>query len=232
VENFIPGFIFCCYKNDIPKSLEDIIITNSDSNNFLTISRRTRIIYILFGKNKKPAKLVSLDRYGYEIPERIIECKRIFPKMKDPIGRLWIENWFNGNPIDPSRINEIISALNWLHQFQNNTSNEIMRKEFVEETEIDGIRKSLIKIKGIPLEKYETWLEEYSSFVDEHVIHKTAVHGDFWYSNILIESKTNTIKVIDWENFRSVGNPFYDYILFIFNFMTMSDGNDYFVGQF
>ncbi len=226
-KNFIPSFIFCCYKSDMSKSLEDHIIANSDTKNFLMIGRRTRIIYILLGNNKKPTKLFSLDRYGYEIPEVIVECNRVFPKMKDPIERLWSEDWIDGHPIEPSKTNDVIAAFSWLQQFQNDTSDEIMTKEFVEETEIKWIKESLIKIKDIPLKKYETWLEEYVSYIDKHTIYKTAVHGDFWYSNILIESKTNSINVIDWENFKSAGNPFYDYILFMFNFMTMSNGNDF-----
>ena len=225
-KNFIPGFIFCCYKNDISKSLEDSLITNSDTDNFLMVSRRTRIIYILLGQNKKPVKLVSLDRYGYEIPEKIVECNRVFPKMKDPTERLWIEDWIKGHPIEPSKINEAMTTLNWLDQFQKDTSDGVMTKEFVEDTEINSIREGLIKIKNIPFNEYEIWLKEYVSYIDKHIICKTAVHGDFWYANILIESKTNNIKILDWENFREAGNPFYDYISFIFNFMTMSDGDD------
>jgi|APSaa5957512535_1039671.scaffolds.fasta_scaffold00589_19 ubiquinone/menaquinone biosynthesis C-methylase UbiE len=217
---FVPSFIFCCYKNDIPTSLEDSIITNSNTTNFVMISRSVRIIYILFGKNKKPGKLVSLNRYGYEIPNEVIKCERVFPKMKDPVDRLWMEEWIDGHPIELSRTDEVIASLNWLHQFQKNTSDEVMTKKFVEDTEINHIRKGLMKIKNIPLEKYEMWLKEYLSYVDEHVICKTAIHGDFWYGNILIETKTNKVKVIDWENFKPIGNPFWDYLAFIFNFMT------------
>jgi len=184
------------------------------------ISRSVRIIYILFGKNKKPGKLVSLNRYGYEIPNEVIKCERVFPKMKDPVDRLWMEEWIDGHPIELSRTDEVIASLNWLHQFQKNTSDEVMTKKFVEDTEINHIRKGLMKIKNIPLEKYEMWLKEYLSYVDEHVICKTAIHGDFWYGNILIETKTNKVKVIDWENFKPIGNPFWDYLAFIFNFMT------------
>ena len=225
-KNFIPSFIFCCYKNDILKSVEESIVTNSDTNNFLMISRRARIIYILFAKNKKPIKLISLDRYGYEIPEKITKCNRIFPNMKDPIERLWVEDWIEGKPIDPSRINEVIASFNWLHQFQKDTSDGNMTKEFVEDTEIKQARENLIKIKNIPLEKYEVWLKDYVSYIEEHTICKTAVHGDFWYSNILIESKTNKIKVLDWENFTPAGNPFSDYLAFMLYLMTMYDENN------
>jgi len=226
IKNFVPNYIFCCYKNKISESLEDFIIRSTKTKNFLTISRKHRILYIILGKNKKPGKLVSINRYGLIIPEKIVKCKRIFPKMKDPIERLWEDDWIEGKPIDPANTDQIFAAFNWLHEFQNYTSNGRMTKKFIEETEMHWIRNSLKKIKNLPLEQYEIWLNKYLSYVDQHSIYKTGVHGDFWYGNILIESKTQNVKVIDWENFKEIGNPFYDYMLFIFNFMIMFSEND------
>jgi ubiquinone/menaquinone biosynthesis C-methylase UbiE len=220
-KKFVPNYIFCCYKNNIPKTLEDFIIKNT--NSFLMISRRHRILYILLEKNKEPKKIVSVNRYGLEIPEKIVKFERVFPKMKEPMERLWEGEWIEGKPIDPIKIDQVFATFDWLRQFQKDTQNEIMNKEFIEETEIEWIRNSLKKINGLPLEQYDVWLNEYLSYICKQPIHKTAVHGDFWYGNILINLKTHNVNVIDWENFKEVGNPFYDYMLFVFNFMIMFD---------
>jgi ubiquinone/menaquinone biosynthesis C-methylase UbiE/thiamine kinase-like enzyme len=225
IKIFVPSFIFCCYKNSNIESIEDVIKQQTRINNFLTLGRRTRIINILLDKKGIPTKLVSLERYGYKIPEKIVECNRIFPNMQNPKDRLWMEDWIKGETLDRSKINELSIAINWLLKFQNNTTQDIMTKKFVQETETSWIKVGLSEIKILDLTQWDDWLNEYESYVDKNIINKTAVHGDFWYSNILNDSESHEINVVDWENFQKEGNPFFDIIIFIFQFMIMDSNN-------
>jgi len=51
------------------------------------------------------------------------------------------------------------------------------------------------------------------------------MHGDFWITNILYESKTKTICVLDWELFREKGNPLIDFLLFTYDLMAKTSVN-------
>jgi aminoglycoside phosphotransferase (APT) family kinase protein len=68
-------------------------------------------------------------------------------------------------------------------------------------------------------------LDDYELYVGGLNIDRTSEHGDFWYGNILIDSKRHEVNVIDWEYFREKGDPFYDFVFFIITAIQLSSGS-------
>lgn len=222
VENFIPSFIFCCGKTSFEDTIEDQIKRDTNYENFLMLSRRMKILFILLNRNGEPEKLVTVKRYGSEFPTKLEQLERKFPIMKDPEKKAWMEDWFPGCSLNPLNLNEVTLAINWLINFQNNSKQELINKNDIIE-EVLLIKKGLQYVNHGDLNQYYKWLDDYEKFMENNKIYKTGVHGDFWISNILINSKDDKIHVLDWELFREKGNPLLDFLTFLYNLMAMTE---------
>jgi len=224
IHNFSPFFTFCCYKNQISETIEDLIIKKIKFEHCLIISRRIKIIFIFFNDSGKPKFIVNLKRYGKKIPQDILLHKREFPKMNNPDQRLWMEEWKDGRTLNPFKHEELIAAIDWLVDFQKNTSQGNLNNDDLFE-EIQIIRDGIKKLKPLDKDQYRKWLDEYELLFQKNEIKKTAVHGDFWYANMLYNSKQKLINLVNWENYKVTGTPFHDLSTFIMRWMMMSDTN-------
>ena len=219
-KQFMPNLLFCCSKSKKFYSYESLILNESKYSNFLSISRSFRIKYILFDSKNEPSKIISINRFGTQFPKMIEKCKREIQKMEDPKSRVWVEDWLKGDEMDPKNFNDILSSINWLIEFQNLTKNGYLSKND-KEKEIFWFRNQISKFPEINILKYQEVLDDYEKFLLDHKIIKTAHHGDFWYTNILIDKKTRKVNVIDWENYKEYENPFYDLLTFLLHFMML-----------
>ena len=224
LEIFSPSIIFCCGKMPIDETFEDWIERDTNYENYTMISRRMKIFFVLLNKKGIPEKLISIKRYGNGFPEKLENLVRIYPKMNDPEKRAWIEDWFSGNALNPLNKNEVTKAIEWLIEFQNNSKQKIMNKNDIQE-EIDIMKKGLQYVNHGDLNQYYEWLEDYRKFIELNEIFKTAIHGDFWITNILINEKSKKIHVLDWELFKQKGNPFLDFLTFLYDLMSMTEDN-------
>jgi len=224
MQNFAPFFIFCCYKNHISESIEDVILSQTKFNHCLVISRRIKIIFILFDKYKKPKFVVHLKRYGKEFTKKLSVYNRVFPEMGNPKEQWWLEEWKNGRALNPLKYEEVIAAIKWLVSFQQNTSQEIFKKDDLS-VEIKMIRNEMKNVNALNKIQYKKWLDDYELMLENHEIRKSALHGDFWYANMLYDSKQKLVNLIDWENFKKNGNPFHDLTTFIMRCMMISNSN-------
>ena len=224
LEIFSPSIIFCCGKIPIEETFEDWIERDTNYQNYTMISRRMKIFFVLLNKKGIPEKLVSIKRYGNSFPEKLENLERNYPKMNDPQKRAWIEEWFSGHSLNPLNLNEVTKAIDWLAEFQNNSKHSRMKKNDIQE-EIDIIKKGLQYVNHGDLNQYYRWLEDYRKIIEGNEIFKTAIHGDFWITNILINEKSKKIYVLDWELFREKGNPFLDFLTFLYDLMSMTEDN-------
>lgn len=216
-------FIFCCYKNDTRSSLENLVKKETETEDILMISRPKKINFITF-RNKEPDKIINFSKYGNKFPTKITNCIRTPENMKNPIDKLWMENWYNGNKLNITKEKEILLAIEWLIDFQKNTHGKILSKEKIQK-DIEEIHKKLQDI-GFGNEKIvEKWFNDYSEFITKNKIFQTSVHGDFWTDNILI-TKDNRINVIDWELYLERGNPFIDLMKFMMGWLMKSNKNN------
>lgn len=219
LEIFSPSFIFCCEKNRSNDTIEDWIKKDTNYENFLMVSRRVKILFVLLNKLGNPEKKVVVKRYGNKFPTKLEYFQRKFPAMKDPEKKYWMEDWFSGRSVNPLDENEVSLAINWLINFQNETKqNKISKNEVA--TEIEIIKKGLQLVPHGDLTQYYQWLKDYEEFMEKNIIFSTAVHGDFWVTNILYDSKKNEVNILDWELFREKGNPLLDILLFIYDLMA------------
>jgi len=218
-EKFIPSTIYCCYKDKIPLSVTDFIEQETGFKHFVVQSRPKKIIFILLNRNGSSQKIVNFKRYGYDFPTKIINVDRKFSEMRNPRGRLWMEDWFQGRTINVKKYDEIKLVIEWLIDFQNNTKQEI-RTDIEIEYEINKLKNKICDNLELDTTKCLVWLEDYKIFLKNNKFFTTAVHGDFWINNIIYDSKLSKINVIDWEKYVDRGSPLYDFMYFLTNLIT------------
>jgi ubiquinone/menaquinone biosynthesis C-methylase UbiE len=220
-----PYFVLYCYKENIQNSIEDFVLKETNFSSCFSMSRRIKTVFILIDNLGKAKHIVHFRRYGKKFPDKIPEIERIFPDMKNPESRIWMEEWKNGRTLNPFNSNEVIQAILWLFKFQNESFQDRLKKEELEE-EIIMIKENLNKRENLNKIQYENWIKDYEKFLTENIIKKSAQHGDFAFANLLFDPKTNTISPIDWENFSLSGSPFKDLMDFIIRLMIQSSKNE------
>jgi len=202
-----------------------MILKKTKLKHCITISRRVKITYILFDNFENPRFIAHCKRYGKNVSEDVQSYKRKFPKMENPDQRIWMEGWKDGRILNPFKHEEIMVAIEWLIDFQKKTTQEVFKKEELFD-EIQIIRNKMEKLESINKDRYRKWLNEYELLIEKHEIKKSAVHGDFWYANMLYESKQKSVHLVDWEFYKAKGNPFQDLTNFILRWMIMSNSNE------
>jgi len=224
IKKFSPSFVFCCCKRDNLNSLENWIKKETGYQNLIRMSKHEKILYFLLNTKGEIEKVVYFIRYGYEMPDKIRYFERKFPNVKTPSERIWIVDWLKGRPSNPKNESEIITIIDWLIEFQKKTKLEMMSKDdaIIETT---FIRKGLEHFEYDNADKYHKWLEQYEEYIEKNQINTTPVHGDFWFPNLLYDHETNSINVIDWEDYSEKGNPYEDFMWFLCNFMGLSSAD-------
>jgi len=213
---FSPSFLFYCYKNDIPESIGDMITKTTKTSSYATYSGNKTIRYLLFDEKGNQKKVAQLKRYGYHLSDHLPFHDKTKPGEPLPSERIWLESWINGKLLNPLKLKEVKLAYDWLVDFQNKTRQDRITKNDIL-TETDAVHK--MTQKGLDNDQYVKWIEDYESYLSKIIIYRTAEHGDFWHGNVLIDSQTNAIEVIDWQDFRERGNPFLDFISLIISGM-------------
>lgn len=221
---FTPSFLFYCYKNECEESFDDIIASNTLLKNYTVLSEGTGIMYLLYDKKGKPAKVAHLKRHVSYFPSTIPLHDKTHPNLPYPSRGVWVEDWIPGKRLNPLKFDEAQMAIEWLINFQNKTSLTTMTKNDIS-FEVNAVRADLLRLPHLNTSQYRRWLDDYESYVGTLNVNKTAEHGDFWYGNILIDSTTHKINVIDWEYFRQSGDPFFDFVFFIITAMQFPGGD-------
>lgn len=218
---FCPSFLFYCYKNEIPKELEDVILEHSKLKHLIQFVRSRKIMYILLDMYGNPVKVSSCKFTKYNLKEKICPITQNFNKSKSSNEKITIEEWLQGKQIDRLKKNDINLVMSWLIDFQNNTASELFSKNDIEQ-EIENMKIKLNKLPEMNNFPYHQWLEEYKSHTSDLLLKKTAVHGDLQPKNIFVDQKNSSIKVIDWELSVEKGNPLIDFIWFAISIMQWS----------
>jgi ubiquinone/menaquinone biosynthesis C-methylase UbiE len=88
-----PSFLFYCYKNEIQKSIDDIIIDAAQLRSYFTAGDARNIRYLLYDTDGVPSKIAQVKRYSNEIPKVIPYYNKKVPSAKQPQERIWLEDW-------------------------------------------------------------------------------------------------------------------------------------------
>jgi len=221
---FSPSFLFYCYKNELNDSVDEIAVKNTHLENFTTICTGNNILYLMYDKNGNPVKTVRLKRFGGDLPDSLSLHDKAKPVSNIKLGRMWMEKWVPAKLVDPMKIDEMVASIDWLIDFQiKNQLAPITKDEKI--LEVNKIRNDISKISELNTSKNKKLLDNYQSYLETLNINKTAEHGDFWHGNVLMDSVSNKILVIDWEYFSKEGNPFFDFTLFLLNGIKFSSKN-------
>jgi len=220
---FLPAFIFYCYKKDLPYTIEEKIKNETNLKTIIQNSRLSKINYILIDNFIRAKKIVFCKVGKYDLTETIHPVTRIFPNMREPDDKIVIEDWKSGEVVDRTSKEDIKLALEWLVNFQNETSSDLIKVDEIIK-EVETIRKNVSDIKSIATLPYEKWLEEYIQHMRKLELRKSGVHGDFYLRNILVDREKKLVNVIDWDwRFEEKGNPIYDFIWFMISLMSNSN---------
>ena len=223
ITKYCPSFLFYCYKNEETDSLENMVLRKTKFNSIIQNSRMTKTLFFLMNDNGDPKKVLTCKNTKYNFDEELINVKREFPNMKNPDGKLILEDWLNGDFLNRLNQEHIQLVMKWLIEFQKSTqSNELTDTEI--DDEIKKVRLELMKIDSMKELPYESWLDEYRNELKKTKLIKTAVHGDFQVRNILIDKELQKVNVIDWDwRFQENGNPIYDFVWLTVNIMMFSN---------
>jgi ubiquinone/menaquinone biosynthesis C-methylase UbiE len=217
VKSIFPSFIFYCYKEKLPLTIEEKIKSETNFKTIIQNSRLHKVNYILIDDFGEAKKIVSCKISKYNLLEKIIQVKRIFPHMKDPDEKMIIDDWMQGEFLDSSNEDDVKLTLEWLKEFQNETRTDWLDFEEIQK-EVDRIKTKLITYESISMLPYRKWLEEYSQHMKNIKLKKTGVHGDFQIQNIILNKERKTLNIIDWDcRFEEEGNPIYDFIWLMIN---------------
>lgn len=222
-DRILPYTIYRCYKEKNSLSLIEYIQKKSKLSHIVVQSRPKKIICILLNEKGNAKKILNFERYGKEFPKEIIEVKRIYPELKNPQSRLWMEDWFSGGLIKLDNSKEIELVIDWLINFQNNTKQDYRNKDEIKD-EINYV-KNLMREEKIDSKNYHSWLDHYEEFLLSNKIPATPIHGDFWINNIIIDNEKSKINVIDWEKCKIRENSLYDFMFFLTNLITKTKGS-------
>src|SRR2546425_3335490 len=94
-----PSFLFYCFKNESLDSVDDIIVSNTGIQSFTTLSQGSDIMYLLYDKTTRPAKVVHLQRFGYDLPNVLPFYGKTSPNSRVGKERVWLEDWISGKPL-------------------------------------------------------------------------------------------------------------------------------------
>ena len=225
MRKFSPYIIHCGSKGNFSNTIEEIIQAETGYSNYLLVSRRSKIKIISIDEKGNSRKVTSINRYDYNFPKIIEKFERVFPKMHDPLNKIWIEDWIPGRKLEPSNLKEVINTMKWLIDFQKKSNQGIVSEKEIN-IEIEDLKEGLNHFPKEKFELFSLWLNEYKKYILTKKIPITGVHGDFWIGNILFDSRQKKISVIDWELFREKGNSLYDFMLFLYNLMSMVKGDN------
>ena len=213
---YSPATLFCCSKKKVT-TLHELIQEKSSSNDFLLMSRKFKIMYILFQEKSNPISVYSFDKINSDI---FMTKINLFQNIKQD-KNLSKNNWVVGRPIDPLNYDEILLSVKWLLNFQKENQFEIISKEEINKKSND--LKSIFETEKTLLPDYIfTWLNDYNNFILDSEIRFTSVHGDLSHKNMIFDKNTGSVEVIDWYHHKEKGDPLYDISAFIFRFLIKS----------
>jgi SAM-dependent methyltransferase len=224
-----PSFIFYCHKNGTEMSLDDFVIHETSLTNFTTISEGTYVKYLLYDDKRVPLKVVYLKRDIKYIPQEIFFHDKTNPHdLPTPSEKIWIGDWLPGKTIDPNNFDEIKLAVNWLINFQNQSNKSNMTREFIL-NEMNNARTELKRVPELDITRCLKLIDNYESYLLNHSMNISPEHGDFWHGNILFDNTNNEnkISVIDWEYYRELGDPLFDFMFLIINSILFSEISRY-----
>ena len=224
IQIFSPSFLFICYKNKISTNIESIIATKTGFKDILTLSRRFKIIFIVFDKHGKPRKVASIKKLGFVFSSAVIMSNKIEKVDPDSNKKIWIEDWQHGRILDMQNKDEIMMAIKWIISFQKDTIGEPLSENEIRK-EVSSLNSGIMHIPELNKPIFTKWVNDYERCLNENKINKSSVHGDLSYRNILLNTNTNQIHVIDWFNFEKNGNPFYDISMFMYRLFRIETKN-------
>lgn len=214
LKNFC-SFIFICNNENYENYSIEKNITNNFNSSFLTISRRLKILYIIFGIKDIPDKIVKIKKFNYEsINEITNPAIKNYKNIFYDDDRISIEKWHSGRIINLKNSKEIILVLKKIFQTQLSSSNQEISASDLE-YEIKEIY-DFFKNEVSETTSYVELLNEYRKYIMNKSLPKTILHGDLSIQNILFDPINDSINIIDWETSSEFGNPISDIATFIF----------------
>lgn len=213
--NFLtPSFLFFCYKDRIHESFDESSIRETMLPSFVRISTGAGVMYIMYDDKTNASKVVHSKRPNYGPLNQIPFRDKSNPDFKDFDQNVWVENWIKGRQLNPLNINESRLALKWLFDYQrNNGASEFTSEEL--QSQVSELKVKLAMTPEIKAEKYLDYLDKYKVYLNKLKINRVCEHGDFFYSNIIVDKSASELQVIDWEYYRENGDPFFDLMFYV-----------------
>jgi ubiquinone/menaquinone biosynthesis C-methylase UbiE len=231
------SFLIFGYKENKGSSFESKIV-NTDNKNagFLKISgghsMDSKINYFIL-KDNKPVSVIRFPRDRNSVSLALEEAKLTqfngINIKKQRIDRVpvFIEPMIPGN--HPLRLNfsHNQKVLRWLLNFQNVTKNGYWNLDDLQAEMQELI--IFLKKMGLANEleiKIQAKMITFIDYLEKFKIPIVSEHGDYFNGNIIINNAN--VYVLDWEFYKEKGNPFFDFIYFLFNNAARETSTNFF----
>jgi len=121
---------------------------------------------------------------------------------------VFVEKPIKGRHLNPYDLSESLTGLNWLLDFQDRTTSKSPFDD--SDMIIQTVSQHCSSSRAKELQKQ---IRGFFALCSDLNLSSCAEHGDFWSGNILIDG--TAAFVLDWEFFKQVGNPLFDFCYFL-----------------
>jgi len=224
VKHFSPCFLIYAYPQQKEVGLEERILKDRNQH-FVRLSGHNSVIYLATNSEGKVDKVVRFARFSEGTNKiRDMEARyRIFSDTTiEELGisfgtrrfNVFIEKGLDGQQCNSMSVDSYKKTLRWLLDFQNKTKKGYYSPQAVASEISDlGVFLSRINIKKEAKTRIHHDLQTFADMSVEVPLEIVSEHGDFCHKNVIeVDGK---IYVLDWEYYRDVGNPLFDFWYFI-----------------
>ena len=227
-----PNYLIFAWKDFRPETIEDAIAETAHAKSLLRMSGRdatcSKISFVALERGRARSFLKfrrCLQNKNLEAEEKLLNMHAAVKFTKESHNGMTFfnEEPVSGRPCGFHSVEDHQRAIRWLLEFQDKTAAQSLTSDDIrhEKAEIEATL-SKVESSSVADEALSQSQALMNLLVSKHVP-KCSEHGDFWPNNILI-SRTGKIAVLDWEFYKTLGNPIFDFCFFIINSSIRPEG--------
>jgi thiamine kinase-like enzyme len=214
-----PRFLIFAWKDFKPKTFQNEVskLTRTRSTVCLSggSSPYSKVTFVGL-QSGKPVSFSKFDRRFPSDSEKLLSQENLARQYAgvqyarhNMFGtEVFVEKPLKGRHVNPYDFDESLAAVKWLFDFQDRT---VSRTSFDDSDSV--IRKVSQHCSPSKAKELREHIKGFFDLCTDLDISSCAEHGDFWSGNILIDA--TTVYVLDWEFYRKVGNPIFDFCFFL-----------------
>lgn len=238
-----PGFLIFAYKDFAPPCFESqLLAANPKATSFVrrsgTHGLYSHLNYFLLQDGQphsvcKFPRFSSLSRQFDRTESLFLRHNELDVSRSTVSGRPVVcESFLPGHVCQTNSPTDNQAALNWLLDFQSHTASGAWTPASFSRyiNRHTSVLKRL-RLENFTLKFLQNQSFRYAALAGRFHLPRTAEHGDFVKTNLIIDPENRKTYVLDWEFYAPIGSPIFDFVWFIVNQARVGDFKQNFIGQ-